>query len=56
MGNAAGELDDLETTLKLTFRIGEYLPVLTGDNPRELVGVPFNELPEPKEHARSLEG
>ena len=53
VGDAAGELGDLETALDVAARIRERLAVLAGQEPGELVELPLHQLEEPEQHARA---
>ena len=55
VGNAAGELDDLQAAGHFTHGIGEHLAMLTGDQPRQLVGVILDQGLELEQDTRALE-
>jgi hypothetical protein len=48
--NPAGEFDDLEAALQRAARVGKHLAVLTRDQPRQFVGVLFDEMLEFEQH------
>ena len=48
--DAAAVLDHLEPALHLAHRVGEHLPVLGGEEPREVLAVLGDELADAEEH------
>src|ERR1700674_1485688 len=53
VGNAAGELGDLETALDIAARIRQRLAVLAGEEPGEPVEFPLHQLEKLEQHARA---
>ena len=53
MRDAAGELDHFEPALDVALGVGEGLAVLGGEQPREVVEFPLQQLEELEHHARA---
>jgi hypothetical protein len=55
VGNAAGELHDLDAALQLPPGVGKDLSVFTGNDAGEFGGVGLQQLTEAEHHAGALE-